>query len=519
MKVFSRLGLALVFITLCAANASAGRFLVTGADAGGGPHVIIRADNDLNGTFETITDSFFAFPPSFPGTPPFSGGVRVATGDFDGDGNDELVTAMGPGGRFVRIWRLTGGGRVAGLLDEFAPFGGFTGGIFVAAADIDGDGVKELVASADAGGGPAVHIFKDANHSGRFSDDPLFAGFFAYAAGFSGGVRIAAGNVDNVGGDELITAPGPGGGPHIRVFSVTGSAVALQDEFFAYNPSFFGGVYVASGAIQSAGSGGAEIMTAPGLGGGPHVRIFTDSNSNGRVSDDPVFDEFLAYAAGFFGGVRVAAGDTDNSSFFVELVTIPGPGGGPQVKIFDDTGDPGALLSDNPTSDEFLAYDPAWTGGGFVAVARYTGNSYAYGGFPQTIADVSTLNTTLCLPPGIGIIRDLDISLAIFHSFDGDLDLTLTHESTGTSVILWQDVGGSNEGFFVRLNDEAGTDISTATNPKLDGAINGTFNPGGAALLSAFDGQDAGGCWRLTIVDDSGGDTGTLFNWILHFSF
>ena len=66
-------------------------------------------------------------------------GVRVATGDFDGDGNDELVTAMGPGGPFMR-WRMTGSGRVAELLEQFAPYGGFNGGIFVATGDFDGDG-------------------------------------------------------------------------------------------------------------------------------------------------------------------------------------------------------------------------------------------------------------------------------------------------------------------------------------------------------------------------------------------
>jgi subtilisin-like proprotein convertase family protein len=198
---------------------------------------------------------------------------------------------------------------------------------------------------------------------------------------------------------------------------------------------------------------------------------------------------------------------------------MAGPGGGPHVRIFDDTADAGARISDNATSDEFLAYDPSWTGGGFVAVANYSAAAFSYPAFPQTIADNNTLNLDMCLPPGTGIIRDLDVGLDIFHSFDGDLDVSLTHLNTGTTVVLFNDVGGSNEGFIIRLNDEAGTDIATATNPKADGPISGTFNPGGAALLSAFDGQDAGGCWRLTVVDDAGGDTGTLFNWILYFSF
>jgi hypothetical protein len=87
---------------------------------------------------------------------------------------------------------------------------------------------------------------------------------------------------------------------------------------------------------------------------------------------------------------------------------------------------------------------------------------------------------------------------------------------TGLTLALFEDVGGSNEGFEIRLNDEAGTDIGSASNPKVDGPITGTFNPEGAAALSIFDNADASGIWRLTITDDAAGDSGTLFGWSLH---
>ena len=96
---------------------------------------------------------------------------------------------------------------------------------------------------------------------------------------------------------------------------------------------------------------------------------------------------------------------------------------------------------------------------------------------------------------------------------------TLTHLSTGTGLLLFNDVGGTNEGFEIRLNDEAGTDIGTATNPKLDGPITGTFNPIGSSLLSVFDTQDASGVWRLEITDDAASDFGTLMSWALHVTY
>ncbi len=49
---------------------------------------------------------------------------------------------------------------------------------------------------------------------------------------------------------DVITAPGPGGGPHIRVFDgaalQTGQVVELFG-LFAYAPAFTGGVYIGAG--------------------------------------------------------------------------------------------------------------------------------------------------------------------------------------------------------------------------------------------------------------------------------
>ncbi len=520
-RLWCRGGLAVALVLGLAASGLAESFVVVGADAGGGPHVVIRADFDNNGTYETQTDSFYAFSPTVPTEPYFAGGVRVAMGDLDGDGNDELITSMGPGGTLVRIWRLTAGGRVAGLLEQFAPYGGFAGGIFVATGDFDGDGRDEVVTGPDTGGGPHVIVYRDLDRDGRVADDPPLASFLAYVPGFSGGVRVAAGDVNNALGDELVLAPGPGGGPHVRVLTFNGASFVSLDEFLAFPAFFSGGLYVAVGPIENAGGNGAEVIVAPGAGGGPHVRIFTDTNSNGRVSDELTFDEFFAYLPSFTGGVRVAAGDTDNSAFFVEVLTAPGIGGGPHVRIFDDNPDAGSLISDNPTDDEWFAYDPAFTGGVFMAVGHVRRSAWAIPTGPFAIPEFGggPLQLIMCVPPGSGVIGDLDVGLVISHTFVGDLDVTLTHLASGISLTLFTDIGGTDEGLIIRLNDEAGVDIGTANNPT-DGAISGTFNPEGAALLSVFDGLEASGCWRLTVDDDNaaGADVGTLFEWVLRFT-
>src|SRR5207253_2327651 len=85
---------------------------------------------------------------------------------------------------------------------SFFAFPGFTGGAFVAAGDVDGDGTDDIIVGAGAGAGPHVKVF-----SGK--DNSLLRSFFAYD-GFTGGVRVASGDFNHDGTDDIITGTGPG---------------------------------------------------------------------------------------------------------------------------------------------------------------------------------------------------------------------------------------------------------------------------------------------------------------------
>jgi hypothetical protein len=271
------------------------------------------------------------------------GPPRVLFADVDGDNLPDLILANGPGqGPLVTVIRgsvllnLRADGKragdydAAGMLlpgkdgsvfslqtlrtsDLIAQFNAyepdFLGGVSVAAADLDGDGKAELVVGAGDGGGPLVRVFaidtrtvdqktakENADFAARTDPDKLasvvsaFAGTYRandgttgrYAPGlplngfaaidpdFRGGVNVAVGDVDGDGVPDLVTGAGVGGGPRVTVYS--GTTGKVIQNFFAYDANFRGGVLVDAGRFT--GSAAADVVTAPGGGGGPNVRVF-----------------------------------------------------------------------------------------------------------------------------------------------------------------------------------------------------------------------------------------------------
>jgi hypothetical protein len=219
---------------------------------------------------------------------------------------------------------------------------GFFGGSFVAGGNLDNSGTDELVTGAGESGAAHVRTWGP-NGLPRSS-------FFAYPDGFYGGVRVATARPGATGPELIVTGAGPTGGPHVRTFSENGTPVA---GLFAYDGGFRGGVYVAGGNVDTAP--GDELITGAGSGGGAHVRVF-------KPDGQPVAG-FFAYPDGFYGGVRVAAGDLDGDTG-AEIVTGAGPGGGSHVRVWKMIGN-----SLTPVSG-FFAYPDGFHGGVYVGVVR-----------------------------------------------------------------------------------------------------------------------------------------------------
>ena len=259
--------------------------VITGAGPGGGPQVNVYSVNPLSGAV-SLQSSFFAF-----SAPSFTGGVYVAAGHTNGDAFDDIIVGAGAtGGSRVQVYAGSANGAVTSstLNDFFAYSPAFTGGVVVAAGDRNADGDDEVITAPASNGGYNIKSF-DCNGTGN--SPTVVDNFFAFNnttavgglslavglfdagnvadivvgtsnggfgvilnnafsgivtvpfSGFTGAVRAGV-TEDSTGKDYAAAAAGPGGGPVVAVYSVGSSSLTQTDRLFVMNPQFTGGLFM-----------------------------------------------------------------------------------------------------------------------------------------------------------------------------------------------------------------------------------------------------------------------------------
>lgn len=264
-------------------------------------------------------------------------GSNIAAGDINGDGLEELVVASGSG-REPQVKILNSTGK---LLKQFLVFDKkFRGGVNMAVDDLTGDGQAEIIVAAATGGNGQVRIF---NAQGK-----LLSEFSVDNKTWRGGLSLAAGDLDGRGKKEIVVGYGSGTAPIVKIFTPEGR---ILSSFYVYEKKFRGGVKVAVANIDGRQDyNKAEIIVAPGSGREPQIKIF----DNRAV----LKKQFLGFRSNWRGGINLTAGDINNDGIG-EIVAGAAAGASPHVRIFDSQG---FLL------ESFYAWEEGWSGGVNVGI-------------------------------------------------------------------------------------------------------------------------------------------------------
>ena len=205
---------------------------------------------------------------------------------------------------------------------------------------------SQIVTAPGQGGGP--HIRSWDRYGGATGIN-----FMAFDSGFRGGVDIAYSDINGDGKKEIVAGAGPGGGPHIRAFSEQGQELL---NFFPFHSDFRGGINIATGDTD--GDGKDEIAVSQASNGQAWVKVYKTDANRTIVGEWNAFGEVES-------GADVAMGDVDNDGQD-EIILGPGEGGGPLIRVFEANGEVKPI--------QFYAFHPDYRGGVTVAAGDVDGD-------------------------------------------------------------------------------------------------------------------------------------------------
>jgi hypothetical protein len=225
--------------------------LVTAPGPGMEPEIETWSQQWVNGRDRgTRLAHFLAFEATF------RGGVSVATGDVNGDGKPEIVAAAGPGHTpEVRVFDSSGH-----ELYSFLAFGAdYIGGLSVATGDVDADGKAEIVVGTLAA--PArIRVFK-----GTALYNEVIVPFGPSASG----VEVGVADSNGFGYGQVIAGSASGGHAQLALINPVHNRL---DQRLDLGSTFPNGIRVAGGDLNQ--DGHDEVVVTPGFGGDSRVRIY-----------------------------------------------------------------------------------------------------------------------------------------------------------------------------------------------------------------------------------------------------
>jgi len=315
--------------------------------------------NDAGQWRFTPFSGFQALTPSFAASigTPRDRFTNVAVADFNHDGKMDILTGFGPGGKagaqpsIILIWEqypdkaptvISTRGAFAKDATN-AAYRNPQGHINVAAGDFVGEDLPLVIAAQGIGGSNQIRVFQLGNlrvangiNKGTFSDRGTFrawpgAGTAALWGNTSGGVSVAAGDLDGDGIDELVVGQLNGsevGGykpeTYIQVLKLArnASGTVVVDKYSTPIHAFddvaqygLGGVNLAIGDVNGDGKNDIVVASAgnPDATAKNLIRAFDMVVAGSDISLQPIMParSVMAAAANPSGALSIAVGNLD----------------------------------------------------------------------------------------------------------------------------------------------------------------------------------------------------------------
>jgi hypothetical protein len=239
--------------------------------------------------------------------PGFRGGVRVALGDLNGDGVDEILAVRASGQRDLRVFDS----RTGALLFTQTLVAGGSGGAFITSADVNGDSNSDIIVSV--------------RNQIRIYNGPDQALLRVIRVRRNGPAPLAAADLNGDGRMDIVLGAGPSNPARLRIFDATTGARFQQVSV----PKPAGQtLFVAAGDVT--GDGQVDVVTGSGDTLHPFLQVLTGPGLG-------VLQTFTMFPAGFTGPVRVSLGEVispagldilvasaGGTTTLVQVLTFPG---------------------------------------------------------------------------------------------------------------------------------------------------------------------------------------------------
>jgi hypothetical protein len=267
-----------------------------------------------------------------------NGESRLATGDIDGDGRDEIVIGLGPvsgdsslpDGRFEILdddYTHLAWGQV-----QWTAYNSANGETWPACGDVDGDGQDEIVIGLGSGSGGFLEIF-DYDAGSINHKEWIRVNWKGYNMA-NGESRPACGDLDGDGNDEIVVGLGTGSGGFFEIFD----DCSAEYVHLAWTQVQWKGYNMANGESRPAcgdidGDGIDEIVVGLGTGSGGFMEVFDDGLTGYAHLAWPRV-QWKGYNMAN-GESRPACGDIDEDGKD-EIVVGLGGGAGGFMEILED---------------------------------------------------------------------------------------------------------------------------------------------------------------------------------------